>query len=138
MIRDSGVSKWDVGSLEKLTKVGRTWNSEEKSFGPIGESRHRFAAYEIANIVAKIDVSKTSSAIHELAKTRHRGVVLLYPIATISDRKTKRPMDEDHGIVEDAPPIGTEIFLPSNSMPAARFEPIRREAPDAIVVDAPK
>jgi hypothetical protein len=47
-------------------------------------------------------------------------------------------MGEGPETPEDTPPIGAEIFLPSNSMPAARFEPSRREAPDAIVVDAPK
>lgn len=141
MIRDSAGAKWvidDIEGMEPLTKIGRTWKSGEKSFGPIGESRHRFAAYEIANIVGKIDPSKTSTDVHELAKSKHRGAVLLYPISTISDPKNKRPMDPTNGISQDSPPIGTEIFLPSNSMPAARFEPIRREAPDAIVVDAPK
>jgi hypothetical protein len=54
---------------------------------------------------------------------------LLYPIHL---------MGEGPETPEDTPPIGAEIFLPSNSMPAARFEPSRREAPDAIVVDAPK
>lgn len=141
LTRDAGGSKWVNNGMEpvvELTKVGRTWKKEEKSFGPVGESRHRFAAYEIANIAAKMDTSKTSDDVHSLARPRHRGAVLLYPITSISDRVSKRPMDSINGITEDAPPIGTEIFLPSNSLPVARFEPIRREAPDAIVVDAPK
>ena len=129
MSRETRLPRWNAGDLTELTKVGRTWNSEENSFGPVGESRHRFAAYEIANIVAKMDPAKTSNAVHELANSRHRGAVLLYPI---------HPIAGVPEIAEDTPPIGTEIFLPSNSMPAARFEPIRREAPDAIVVDAPK
>jgi hypothetical protein len=132
--RDAHGNPWNVtGIVESLTKVGRTWNGEEKSFGPIGESRHRFAAYEIANIVAKIDRSKTSEEVHNLAESKHRGAVLLYPIAAIN----QPPLDSNRGKTNQDPPIGTEIFLPVNSMPAARFEPIRREAPDAIVVDAP-
>jgi hypothetical protein len=129
MNRETRLPRWNAGDLTELTKVGRTWNPEENSFGPVGESRHRFAAYEIANIVAKMDPAKTSNAVHELANSRHRGAVLLYPI---------HPIAGVPEIAEDTPPIGTEIFLPTNSMPAARFEPIRREAPDAIVVDAPK
>lgn len=138
MIREPSWRNWEVEGLGSLTKVGRTWNSEEKSFGPVGESRHRFAAYEIANISSKMDPSRTSDTIHDLAKQKHRGAVLLYPIARIPDSGSKQMGRREQQIPEESPPIGTEIFLPSNSMPAARFEPIRREAPDAIVVDAPK
>jgi hypothetical protein len=136
LISDKSPHKWTVVDDVQLKKVGRTWNAAERSFGPVGERRHRYAAYEIAGIVSKEDRTKTSSKVHELASGKNRAVILIYPIYAL-DSQGKSSIDQDLGISPNFPPIGMEYFLPENTMPAARFEPIRRDLPDELVVDRP-
>lgn len=134
LVSDNSALKWVVNEDTQLKKVGRTWSEEEHSFGPVGERRHRYAAYEIAGIVSKEDQTKTSPKVHELASGKNRAALLLYPIYAL-DTQGKSSIDLELGISPKFPPIGMEFFLPGNTMPAARFEPIRRDLPNELVVD---
>ena len=135
--KSDSAEKWKIDAEIQLTKVGRTWKEDEISFGPIGERRHRYAAYEIAGITSKEDRSKTSEKVHDLSAQGNRAAVLLYPIYSLGE-DGKSSSDKANGIDPLFPPIGMEYFLPINSMPVARFEPIRRDMPEELVVDRPQ
>jgi hypothetical protein len=117
-----GHEPWKVGPHTFLT-VGRSWNSDECSFGPVGESRHREIGYCIAGINGKFEIDDLSAAALSLRQPR-RALLLLYPIRPLQSLQAQT----------GSPAIGFEYFIPKNNLPEARYEPIRSDRPNDLVV----
>lgn len=120
----AGHKPWQVDNFD-LEAVGRSWNTSEHSFGPVGEPRHRHAGYAIAGIPRQFEAGAISGDIQTLAGATRRAALLLYPI---------RPINADVSLRSDLPALGFEYFVPTNSLPEARFEPRRTDRPGDLVV----